>query len=299
MQIVFDFLDQATRQLTYPRKGSLYPFESEQISGDHQKAWQECYNVARSFCTVAVEVHLGLTTDQERQLFHDLNNLGKRVDKNLALTFDNSNPINLFIKHDLHETLGLAIAEKDSKDWNSDDGAIAWKDLVAVNAILFLNKTNIGGATPPDVNPKIEIAKRMWEAVMAIPNFGEEQAKQKTVAAQPVILKAIAKLIYDLAFSPRKSSQASEHLDTFLAEVSGIDFSHDNPMWRYYEFNATERAAAGLNGLADYLPAEDGANRDIGAFQAGVMRFGAKHNDIFPLLGDMLRWKLGLPSRRA
>jgi hypothetical protein len=28
------------------------------------------------------------------------------------------------------------------------------------------------------------------------------------------------------------------------------------------------------------------------------MRFGAKHNDIFPILSDMIRWKTGLPSRR-
>jgi hypothetical protein len=29
------------------------------------------------------------------------------------------------------------------------------------------------------------------------------------------------------------------------------------------------------------------------------MRFGAKHNDIFPILGDMIRWSLKLPSRQA
>jgi hypothetical protein len=28
------------------------------------------------------------------------------------------------------------------------------------------------------------------------------------------------------------------------------------------------------------------------------MRFGAKHNDIFPILADMIRWTTGLPSRR-
>jgi hypothetical protein len=60
-----------------------------------------------------------------------------------------------------------------------------------------------------------------------------------------------------------------------------------------------ERTQAGLDGLAAYLPpSDDGANRDIGAFQGGVMRFGAKHNDIFPIIGDMIRWRLGLPSRQ-
>lgn len=28
------------------------------------------------------------------------------------------------------------------------------------------------------------------------------------------------------------------------------------------------------------------------------MRFGAKHNDMFPILADMVRWATDLPSRR-
>jgi hypothetical protein len=42
----------------------------------------------------------------------------------------------------------------------------------------------------------------------------------------------------------------------------------------------------------------DGGNRDIGSFQGGLMRFGSKHNDIIPILCDMIRWRLKLPSRR-
>jgi hypothetical protein len=42
-----------------------------------------------------------------------------------------------------------------------------------------------------------------------------------------------------------------------------------------------------------------GSTRDIGGHDAvtGVMNFGAKHNDI-PVLGDLIRWKLKLPSRQ-
>ena len=51
--------------------------------------------------------------------------------------------------------------------------------------------------------------------------------------------------------------------------------------------------------LVDYLPSsEDGANRNIGALDgSGLMRFGAKHNDIYPIIVDMIRWRLGLPPR--
>ncbi|RVD67222.1 hypothetical protein EN751_37940, partial [Mesorhizobium sp. M4A.F.Ca.ET.029.04.2.1] len=86
----------------------MVPFgDGQAISGDELQVWEECFERARTFCTVAVEVHLGLQPDEERQLFHDLNRLGKKVDTNLALQFDNSNPVNLFIKERLMEELGL------------------------------------------------------------------------------------------------------------------------------------------------------------------------------------------------
>lgn len=300
MQLVFEFLEQLRATKTYPKKGNLIGFnDGNALSPDELDLWEECFEVARTYCTLLIEVHLGLSPAQERQLFHDLNRLGKKVDTNLALQFDSSNPINLFIKDELIGNLGLHVVEADVKNWNDDDGGIARKDVVSVNAILFLNKTNIGGATPPMVDGKIETAKRFWTAVQAIPNFGEERAREKTVAAQPVVLKALAKLVFDFSFSNRRPDNGDELVDSLLNGVSDIDFSHENPMWRFYELSTEERAKAGLTGLIDYLPPEDGANRDIGSVQGGVMRFGAKHNDIYPLIGDMIRWKLDLPSRRG
>lgn len=298
MENVFEFLDSVRAKRSYPKKGSLYPFAVNELTTDELQLWEECFSVARGFCTVAVEIHLGLNTDQEKQLFHDLNRLGKRVDTNLALNFDSSNGVNLFIKDKLIDQLNLRVEEADQKDWQADNGAFARKEVVAINAILFLNKTNIGGATPIMVTPKEAIAYQFWETLMQIPGFGEERAKEKTVAAQPVVVKALAKLVYDLAFSNRRGEGSEEHLATLLNQLTEIDFSHENPMWRYFEFNDEERKAHGLETLATWLPEHNPlVNRDLGSFQGGYMRFGAKHNDIYPLLADMIRWKLNLPSR--
>lgn len=295
MKMVFDYLEGVLRSRVYPKKGGLYG--SGEVNSDELAAWQEVSESARSFCTVSAEVHMGLNPEQERQLFHDLNNLGKKVDKNLALKFDNSNPINLFIKDVLHEELSLSIVEKDVKDWKEDEGTITLKDAVAVNAILFLNKTNIAGATPASVKEKASTAKAFWETIKAIPGFGEQGAKENTVAAQPVVLKAIAKLVFDFGFSARRPANGDELLDTLLSSLTDMDFSHDNAMWRFYELKEDELLALGLKGLQDYLPPAEGGNRDIGSYQGGVMRFGAKHNDIYPIIGDMVRWKLSLPNR--
>jgi len=299
MELVFQFLDEIRTKHAYPKKGSLYQSQSAQISADEMELWEECFVVARTFCTVAVEVHLGLDIEQERQLFHDLNRLAKKVETSIALSFDNSNPVNLFIKERLINTLGIKVQEKDQADWHADDGSISRKDLVAINAILFLNKTNIASATPPEVTPKADLAYRFWEAVSAIPGFGEPQAREKTVAAQPVVLKALAKLVYDFAFSNRRPENSEGVLNHLLDGITDIDFSHQNKMWQYFDLSEAERVTFNIGDLALYVPDEDTeVNRDMGKYQGGFMRFGAKHNDIYPIIGDMIRWKLGLPNRQ-
>jgi hypothetical protein len=303
MELVFKFLDDVRMYQRYPKKGGLYVAGAGQdVPTAELHAWHECLEVASGFATVMVEVHLGLDVDQERQMFHDLNNLAKKVEKSLALKFDTSNPVNRFIKEVLlDDVLGWDdLQDKDSTDWHDDNGIWTYKDLVAVNAILFLNKTNISGATPAMVDPKIELATRVWQEVRNIPGFGEPSAKTKTVAAQPVAVKAIAKLAFDFAFGKRRGPHADEHLKTLIEGISRFNFSHENPAWQYYQMSEEDRIKNNLQGLADYLPSDnEGYNRDIGKYDAttGWMRFGAKHNDIYPLIGDVVRWSLGLPRR--
>ena len=299
MRLVFDFFRTVLQLHKYP-KGSLYPpaDRGQEVSGDELAIWNQAYEAARTHCKILVEAHLGLNSDQERQLFHDLNNLTKKVESSLAFQFDNSNPINLFIKEELIDDgiLEAKVIDQDIVDWNTDPGAISRKDLIAVNALLFLNKTNINGAKPADVDEKKVLARKFWEAVSQIPGFGAPLAKQQTVAAQPVVLKALAKIVYTHGFGRQADPVILDHFWTGLPKV---DFSHANPMWRYYAFSPEERSQK-CPGLDGYLPAEEGANRDLGAFNEvdKVMRFGAKHNDIYPIIGDMIRWQIGLPSRR-
>jgi hypothetical protein len=69
-------------------------------------------------------------------------------------------------------------------------------------------------------------------------------------------------------------------------------------MWGFYNMSDVEIAANALGSLREYLPTETEANRDLGNYTNGDFRFGAKHNDIYPIIGDMIRWKLGLPKRK-
>jgi len=301
-EMLMDWLKEVTRIGRYPARGGIIDFKGD-IDDDEMLVWVEALECARTFATVKIEFHLGLTIDQERQLFHDLNNLGKKINVSQATEFDQGNPINNFVRIDLEEGIGIVTTERDIKDWAKDDGALLRKDLAGINAIAFLNKTNARTATPLVISQRKEDIARLWDAISALPGFGEEQAKLKTVAAQPVVLKALAKLAFDLLYSNRRPENGSDLFDHLVSNLGNVDFSHENRMWRYYQMAEEERANPEFSGLSSYLP--DGgvvtseSNRDLGAYQGGLMRFGAKHNDIYPILADMIRWKMQLPSRHV
>ncbi|MBN9006201.1 MAG: hypothetical protein J0H40_12390 [Rhizobiales bacterium] len=296
MNTVLDFLRNVRATQAYPKRGSLFPGKpGEHIPPAEMEVWRDALQLALNYCTVTIEAHLNLDAEQRRQLFADLNNKGKSVSASMAFDFDNSNPVNVFIKDTLmgEGILTAPVVEKDIVEWSNHDGSMARKDLVAINSILILNKTNPRGAVPSQVDKMEDTARRFWEAVSSISGFGEAKAKLNTVAAQPVVLKALAKLTYDFAMSKKSDEVALEEL---LDGIPNLDFSHNNPMWRAYEMTAAERQKK-LPGLSDYLP-HDNANRDLGSTDTkGLMRFGAKHNDIYPVLGDIIRWKLKLPNR--
>jgi len=301
MRLIIDFLEDVRREQKYPpKKQSLFPHGRDErtVPQEELNVWTECYEITRANCTVSVEIHLGLGVPEERQLFHDLNRLAKKVETSLALEFDSSNPVNAFIKEHLLDKGLLSVSPGDKVDWESDDGSLTRKDIVAVNAHLILNKSNINGASPGEAEDRLPVAKRFWEAVTQIEGFGEEGAKQRTVSAQPVVLKALAKLTYDFAYGRAKNA---EMLDKLLDGLTNIDFSHDNPMWRYYQLGEEQIKGYRLESLDTYLPDSSTANRDVGNYDeaTGWMRFGSKHNDIFPIIGDMIRWTLELPSRHS
>jgi hypothetical protein len=300
MHELFEFLSTLLRTRRYPKK-SLFEADFPELTVSDLAAWEAVLKEARGHCTVMVEVHFGLTADQERQLFHDLNSKVKKVQASLSLEFDTANPIVMFIKRDLKE-IGVRIAsDTDKVDFDdADNGCFSMKELVAVNAHLFLNKTNVNGVTQNVFNERVELAREFWTAVTKIPNFGVKNAKHLTVASQPVMLKALAKLVFDFSdWGRQKNPEALARL--LMAITNEIDFSHGSQMWRYYELSSEKRSQNALTSLSEYLPSGAGGNRDVGAFSVdeGWMRFGAKHNDIFPILADMIRWKLKLPSRQS
>ena len=148
---------------------------------------------------VKVECHLGLNTAEEQQLFSDLNSKGKKIDQGLAYKFDKSDPVLVFIHDELigGEVLNFTPVEKDKVDWHKDVGTLTYKELKAINTFILLGKWK------RRINAKINFRQsRLGLKVLGygtkIKDFGGVGAKSKTVAAQSVVLKGIAKLAFDL-----------------------------------------------------------------------------------------------------
>ncbi len=299
MRLLFEFLKEVTTTLKYPRR-ALYPGaeSGDPVSAADVQVWNLILEAWRSGCTVMVEIHLGLNAKQERQLFHDLNNLTKKVAPSLAFTFDDSNPVNVFVKRQLIEADGAIfkdkIVERDNTPWNEDKGVITRKDLMAINAMLFLNKSNARGAIPHSVVNNLDYALQFWGAVAKIPGFAATQAKLKTVAAQPVLLKSLAKLAYTFGLGREEDGRSLRKL---LDGIPTIDYRHTNPMWRINRLQDQDRQRL-CPGLTDYLPS---GFVEVGSFdeQQQLFRFSPLHNDVIPAIGDMIRWTLKLPNRFA
>lgn len=306
--MVIQFLDHVIGKHAYPdKKGSLFVPSDYVVGGilpdPVVRFWEQVKLKTLQHCSISLEIHLGLKEKQERQLFHDLNNLQKRPPVGTNLEFDNTDVVNRFVKAELvnEGVLPFRPTYKDQTDWHADDGALLHKDINTITAFLLHGKPSTKSCSPLDVKNHQDFAIKFWEVISAIPGFGKKGAKAKTIASQPVVLKALAKLAYDLAYGPMAGRDEKALKKLFDAiRNKKIDFGHSEPLWRALFKNDEDRKSE-FPGVEKYVFVPSGTNLDAGTFSEpdGWVRFGSRHNDIFPRIGDLIRFKLGIPARRT
>lgn len=288
------FLDFVASTGTYPSgKGKRSFFGLKGPVSDSMRQFWSHAREALLRMTVTIDLHLGLSVAEERQTFADLNNKTRKVATDLSYQYDRANPIVVFIQDELGDFIGA-----------EEDGGLSLTELASVNAIAFQNKTNVRGAVPTLVAERKGTIKSMWEAIRDVDGFGDPET---SVIGQIVVQKAIAKLVYDLGFSRSATPEDADHLQTLLNSLGDVNFSHDNPMWRYFLLPEDQRRPGptqpnAIKGIEPYLAKDEYGvpiDRDLGAFQNGRFTFSVKHNDVYPVIADMIRYKLGLPHRHA
>ncbi|MGO8056442.1 hypothetical protein, partial [Rhizobium leguminosarum] len=78
----YDFLDYVTAYHKYPKASLFPPTNNEKLSAQEIAVWNACKEVSK-WSQITVEVHINLSIEQEQQLFYDLNDKGKDVEKGL------------------------------------------------------------------------------------------------------------------------------------------------------------------------------------------------------------------------
>jgi len=113
------------------------------------------------------------------------------------------------------------------------------------------------------------------------------------------LAKALAKLFHDLGYG-HANMKSEEGLKKLIKAISSneLDFSHKNDLWRALFYSDDERMKK-FPGIEKYIHVPSGTNLDAGNYDEdnGWVRYGSRHNDIFPRLGDSIRWKLNLKPR--
>jgi hypothetical protein len=261
------WIEEISTTRKYPRVKDAFPPGLRQVGDEALLFWRMADEKFQSEFSVTTEVHFGMSIDQERQLFYFLNDLGRAVPAAISQAFDQDNPINLFTQTLVADLFPADSVEmvKPQVNWE-DEKWIRLDSLNGINARLLLNHGSIDNAKASVVNPRLDEARAFWEVVTKIPGVFD---RKTSLAAQPAMLKAIAKCFYDLKWARGSGRKAlpADIAEKFLAALPTVDFSHTNPLFQ-----------------------SAGGNKNIGSLHAdGTFRFSPSHNEIVPLLAVVLR----------
>lgn len=292
-QLIGDWLKKVIDDRRYPRVKDAFPTGMSRVPEESVAFWREVKKVLWHEFTIGVELHFGLAPKQERQLFYFLNDLSRAVPANISHSFDSGNAINRFTGA-LLET-GTIPKEKveSASQVNWDDNAwIRLDSLNAINARMFLNASSMDGAKATVVNPRVAQGFEFWDAVMKIPNITD---RKKCVAAQPALLKAMARAYYDICWGRGHGNLPEDTASKFLEALPQVDFSHNNPLW-HLDKNAILNFKNGLamsKTLDECLP-DNWKNKVVGAMDSqGCFRYDSRHNEILVLLAPIIRYVTG------
>lgn len=299
-ELVHEWLNMILTNGRYPKKG-LWIGDTQEMTSEEVEVWTAVMTEFGVHFTVDVTVHLGLNAEQERQLFHDLNVLGKKPSAAQALAFDAANPVSKYVAERLAPAgfaHSLRVVDAGHKKSGSklDEPAIYRDDLVNTCAILFRGAFNQSGITPGDVLGNEGYADSFWQALSEQPGWGVDSWEKLTLLAHPTMLKGMAFLVRSFHNGEEARDKTAAHAkrDAIIEAIRAgvVDFTHANPLWRVYLMSQAERDEA-FPGIEDYIT-PDAVRRPYGTWDedAGRLQFGPNTRDISRYLADLVRYQL-------
>lgn len=294
-ELVYDWLNGVLTNAKYPKKG-LWIGDSQEVTTEEMEVWTAAMTEFGTSFTVDVTVHLGLIAEQERQLFHDLNVLGKKPSASQSLAFDAANPVSKYVSEQLAsngKVHSLRVVDSGHKKSGIklEEPAIFRDDLVSTCAILFRGAFNQTGITPLDVLGAEGYASSFWEALAKQPEWGVPEWGKTTLLAQATMLKGMAFLVR--SFHNGEEKQLAKR-DAIIEAISNgeVDFTHANPLWCVYLMSPQQRESK-FPGIEEYIT-PDAVRKPYGIWDedSGRLQLGPNTRDITRYLADLVRYQL-------
>ena len=299
-ELVYDWLNALLTNAKYPKKG-LWIGDTQDMTTEEMEMWVAAMTEFSTAFTVDITVHVGLNPDQERQLFHDLNVLGKKPSNAQALAFDSANPVTKYVTDRLApdgSVHGLQLVDTGHKKSGTklEVPALYRDDLVSTCALLFRGAFNQSGITPLDVIGSETYADAFWKALGQQPNWGTPAWEKQSLLALPTMLKGMAFLVrsFHNGEEARDKDVAHAKRDSIINAIAdgAVDFGHTNPLWRAYLMTQEQREAS-FPGIEDYIT-PDPIREPYGTWDedTGHLLLGSNTRSISRYLADLVRYQL-------
>lgn len=299
-ELVYEWLNTLLTNAKYPKKG-LWIGDTQEVTAEEMEVWTATMTEFGTTFTVDVTVHLGLSAEQERQLFHDLNVLGKKPSAAQALAFDAANPVSKYVSDRLAPqgfVHGLRVVDAGHKKSGTklEEPAIYRDDLVNTCALLFRGAFNQSGITPLDVIGHEDYADAFWKALGQQPDWASPAWENRSLLAVPTMIKGMAFLVrsFHNGEEARDKDAAHTKRDAIIKAIAdgAVDFTHTNPLWRAYLMKQEQREAA-FPGIEDYIT-PDASREPYGTWDedAGHLLLGSNTRSVSRYLADLVRYQL-------
>ncbi|MFC5449542.1 DNA sulfur modification protein DndB [Paenibacillus aestuarii] len=178
---------------------------------------------------LAVQIYIGLTEEEEQQLFGDINSKVQLVSKELGHSFDSIDPLNLVIQQVVDHNVYLKAAGVERRSnltsFNRNFTCFSW--LYAMATMLFSGRMQpsyeLQRKIRQDPSTYVEILHQFFNTVL--PMMPEQPGLAQYTSANRVVQESIALYANRFLFP---NGQYNEDWTESLQILDGFDWSHDN-----------------------------------------------------------------------
>lgn len=178
---------------------------------------------------LAVQIYIGLTEEEEQQLFGDINSKVQLVSKELGHSFDSIDPLNLVIQQVVDHNVYLKAVGVERRSnltsFNRNFTCFSW--LYATATMLFSGRMQpsyeLQRKIRQDPSTYVEILHQFFNTLL--PMMPEQPGVAQYTSANRVIQESIALYANRFLFP---NGQYNEEWTDCLQILEGFDWSHEN-----------------------------------------------------------------------